>query len=123
MSNSLDRVDEQRKMTEGVNQDVALVMVCMRRFGMNDNEIINCFQHAMEQDLSKWMGYLYPYLKQFDRIKVSSVQLMSNSGDKKGFHFQVNGNNVAVFSSSYLSSVPIYKTSDILSDILSLVIK
>ena len=90
---------------------------------MNDSEIINCFQRAMEQDLSKWMLYLYPYLKQFDRIKAGGLQLMSNSGVKKGFHFQVNGDNVTVFSSSCLSSVPFYKTSDILSDILSLVIK
>lgn len=123
MSNSLDGVDEQRKTTEGVNYDVALVMVCMRRLGMNDGEIISCFQRTMEQDLSNWMGYLYPYLKRFDRIKVSNVQLMSNSGVKKGFHFQVNGNNVVVYSSSCLSTVPFYKTSDILSDILSLVIK
>lgn len=123
MGNSLDMVGEQRKETDGVKQDVALVMACMRRLGMNDGEIINNFQHALEQDLSKWMKYLYPYLKQFDRIKVGSLLLMNNNGDKKGFRFEVNGNNVAVYSSSYSSSGPFYKTSDILSDILSLVIK
>lgn len=123
MGNSFDMVSEQRKVTDGVNQDVALVMTCMRRLGMNDGEIINCFQHALEQDLSKWMKYLYPYLKQFDRIKVGGLLLMNNNGDKKGFRFEVNENNVAVYSSSYSSSGPFYKTSDILSDVLSLVIK
>lgn len=123
MGNSLDMVGEQRKETDGVKQDVALVMACMRRLGMNDGEIINNFQHAIEQALSKWMEFLYPYLKQFDRIKVGSLLLMNNNGDKKGFRFEVNGNNVAVYSSSYSSSGPFYKTSDILSDILSLVIK
>lgn len=123
MGNSIDEVTVQRKTTDGVVQDVALVMACMRRFGMNDNEIVNSFQLAMEQDLAKWMGYLYPYLKQFGRIKNSSVQLINNRGEKQGFHFEPNGDGVAVYSSNYSVAGPFLKSSDILNDILTLVIK
>lgn len=123
MSNSLDRIDEQRINIEGVKYDIAMVMVCLRRFGFADSEIINCFRKGFDNDINQWMCYLYPYLKHFRKLQGYGLHIFDNKGNVKKIMFQESGDCVSVYPSNYPSSSDVLKIDDIHREILMLVIK
>lgn len=123
MSNSLDNIEEQIKSVAGVKYDITIVLACMRRLGFSDNEIIVSARQASNQNMTRWMSYLYPYLKYLGKLKGSDIHLIDNDGNKTGFSFQEDVRGVKVFSSNYTSSSILNKIDDIHNDVLSLVIK
>ena len=123
MSNSLDNVKEQRIPIAGVKYDITLVMACLRRLGFNDNEIIGCVRQTANQDMTKWMGYLYPYLKHLEKLKGSDIHFVDKDGNKTGFTFQEDAREVRVYASNYTSSSILNNLDDIHKEMLSLVIK
>ena len=123
MSNSLDKVDEQRKPVEGAKQDLAIVMACLRRLGFPDAEIISFFRSAFEKDFELWMSYLYPYLKYFGRLKCNSMRIFNINGEVKGLSFVEEADGVNVFVSDYFNTRGAVNIDDIHKEVLSLVIK
>lgn len=123
MSNSLDNIQEQRKPVTGVKYDITIVMACMRRLGFSDNEIIGSVRQASNQDMSRWMSYLYPYLKHLGKLRGADMHLIDKDGNKAGYSFQEDANGVRVYSTNYGSSSVLNKLDDIHNEVLSLVIK
>lgn len=123
MSNSLDGVEEQRKPIGDVKYDLTIVLACMRRLGLNDNEIISCINQAANQDMNRWMVYLYPYLKYLGLLKGTDIHLVDGDENKNGFSFQEFVDGVRIYATNYGSSSTFYKLDDIHNEILSLVIK
>lgn len=123
MSNSLDKVEEQRKLVDGTKQDLAIVMACLRRLGVSDAEIISYFRKAFEKDFELWMSYLYPYLKYFGRLKGYSVRVFTTEGRVRSFTFHEEADGVSMYNSPYPSSNGALNIDDIHREVLSLVIK
>lgn len=123
MSNSLDEVVEQVKTIDETTWNVAVLMACMRRLGLSDNEIVNSVRMSIELDINSWMRTLYPYLKHFGNLQGSDLHLVDGSGNKKGYSFQPGASGIEVYSTNYSSNSKFYKIGDILNEVLSLVIK
>lgn len=123
LGNSLEEVDKQYKPIEWNGADIPLLMVCMRRLGMADYEIIRSFSEVFNQDVRTWLKFMYPYLKHFDKLHGSSVFLLDSDDDKQGYYFDVNGYSVNVGSTSVYSDVSVLDLDAFLSQVLSLVIK
>ena len=123
MSNSLDRVEEQRKLVDGVKCDITIVMACLRRLGLSDSDILNCLRRAFEKDDSQWLSYLYPYLKLFGRVKGSITRISHSSGAAKNYSFHEDADGVYVYVSDYPYSSGVLSIDDIHKEVLSLVIK
>lgn len=123
MGNSLDRVEEQIQPVTGVKYNITVAMACLRRFGFSDNEIVSCVSQAACQDMSKWMEYLYPYLKRLGVLKGGGIHFVDKKGNKRGFTFQEDAGHVRVYSTNYGSSSVFEELDDIHKTVLSLVIK
>ena len=124
MSNSIDQVDEQCKPVEGVKQDLALAMACMRRLGFSDVEIINCFRRGFEKDMERWMCYLYPYLKYFGKLKSNGIKIFDHLGRIQYIEFQEDADEVSAYVNvAYSNSSGVYKIDEVHKMVLSLVIK
>lgn len=123
MSNSLDRVEEQRKLVDGVKCDITIVMACLRRLGLSDSDILNCLRRAFEKDDSQWLSYLYPYLKLFGKVKGYNIRLSHSSGTAKNYSFQEDSEGVYVYVSDYPYSNGALRIDDVHKELLSLVIR
>lgn len=123
MSNSLDKVEEQRKHVDGVKYDITIVMACLRRLGLSDSDILNCLRRAFEKDDSQWLSYLYPYLKLFGRVKGSNTRISHSSGTAKNYSFHEDSEGVYVYVSDYPYSSGALRIDDVHKELLSLVIR
>ena len=123
MSNSLDKVEEQRKHVDGVKYDITIVMACLRRLGLSDSDILNCLRRAFEKDDSQWLSYLYPYLKLFGRVKGSNTRISHSSGTAKNYSFHEDADGVYVYVSDYPYSSGVLRIDDVHKELLSLVIR
>lgn len=123
LGNSLDKVGQQRKEVGDCPNDIVALMVCMRRLGLDDNEIIGCFRRVAEQNIAAWMRYLYPYLNHFGLIEGTSIQLVDNEGHKHGYYFHNKPGGLEVGSSSYANEGHFWKIGEIIQQVLTLVSK
>lgn len=123
LGNSLDNAGQQRKDVGDCPNDLTVLMVCMRRLGLDDNEIISCFRRAAEHNMVAWMRYLYPYLKHFGLIENSSIQLVDHEGRKHGFYFHDKPNGLEVGLTSFTSESHFWKIGEIIKHVLTLVSK
>ena len=123
LGNSLDNVEQQRKEIEDCPNDITALMVCMRRLGLDDNEIISCFRRTAEQNMIAWMRYLYPYLNHCGLIEDSSIQLVDHEGRKHGYYFHNKLDCLEVGSTSFASEGHFWKIGEVLQQVLTLVSK
>ena len=123
LGNSLDNVEQQRKEIEYCPNDITALMVCMRRLGLDDNEIISCFRRTAEQNMIAWMRYLYPYLNHCGSIEDSSIQLVDHEGRKHGYYFHNKLDCLEVGSTSFASEGHFWKIGEVLQQVLTLVSK
>lgn len=123
LGNSLEEADKQYKSIGWNGANIPLLMVCMRRLGMDDLEIIRSFSEVYNQDIRTWLKYMYPYLNHFDKLHDSSVFLLDRDNDMQGYYFNVNGYSVNVGSTSVHSNVPMLDLNAFLGQVLSLVVK
>lgn len=123
LGNSLDFVKQQRKEIADCSNDITALMVCMRRLGLDDNEIISCFRRTAEQNMAVWMRYLYPYLNHFGLIEEASIQLVDHEGRRHGYYFHNKLGGLEVCSSSFVSERHFWKIGEIIQQVLTLVSK
>lgn len=123
LGNSLDNVEQQRKEIEDCPNDITALMVCMRRLGLDDNEIISCFRRTAEQNMIAWMRYLYPYLNHCGLIEDSSIQLVDHEGRKHGYYFHNKLDCLEVGSTSFASEGHFWKIGEVLQQVLTFVSK
>ena len=123
MGNSLDSVYRQRIDIGEVISDIAALMVCLRRLGIEDNEIIGSFRRAIEKSMNEWMRLLYPYFKYFGLIENFTVQILDHEGRKHGFFFLERTGGIEVNSSGYSIQGPFTKIGEIIQMVLTLVTK
>lgn len=123
LGNSLDNVEQQRKEIGDCPNDITALMVCMRRLGLDDNEIISCFRRTAEQNMAVWMRYLYPYLNHFGLIEDASIQLVDHEGRKHGYCFNNKPGGLEVSSTSFASEGHFWKIGEIIQQLLTLVSK
>ncbi len=123
LGNSLDNAEIQRKEVGDCPNDITAFMVCMRRLGLDNNEIIGCFRRAAEQNMAAWMRYLYPYLNHFGMIEENSIQLVDHEGRKHGYYFHNKPAGLEVGSTSFASEGHFWKIGEIVQQVLTLVSK
>ena len=123
LGNSLDNAEIQRKEVGDCPNDITAFMVCMRRLGLDDNEIIGCFRRAAEQNMAAWMRYMYPYLNHFGMIEENSIQLVDHEGRKHGYYFHNKPAGLEVGSTSFASEGHFWKIGEIVQQVLTLVSK
>lgn len=123
LSNSLDDVTKQSGETVGATQNIAVLMVCMRRLGMTDNEIINSMRNVVWQNMKLWMEYLYPYLKHFGILNGSYLYFINNEGKKQGYSFDTGAGGLLIYSTNVPLDGKFVKIEDILNVVISLVSK
>lgn len=123
LSSSLDNIKQQRKRVKKCSYDITALMVCMRRLGLVDNEIVRCFTRVIEQNKTKWMEYLYPYLKHLHMIEDHSIQLVDSNETKSCYYFKENPNMIQVVSSGYVNQNTVWEVTNIVKTVLTLVSK
>ena len=123
LSNSLERVEEQRKEINGITQDIALLMACFRRLSMSDSEIISNLWHVIDQNKKLWMEYLYPYLIHFKNLEGTYLYLINQDGKTQGFSFEKRNEGLVIYGSNAPTEGKFYKIGQILNEVLSLVSK
>ena len=123
LSSSLDNIKQQRKRVQKCNYDITALMVCMRRLGLVDNDIVRCFTRVIEQNKTKWMEYLYPYLKHLHMIEDNSIQLVDSNETKSCYYFKENPNMIQVVSSGYVNQNIVWEVTIIVKTVLTLVSK
>ena len=120
--NSLDEVEQQIKEVKSCSVHITTIMACMRRLGLDDNEIVENFCCAAEQNKIMWLKYLYPYLTYLGLIKDSSIKLVDREGREQGFYFQ-ESNTGLVVGSLVGTQGHFYEIHEIFQQLLSLVSK
>lgn len=123
LSNSFDDIDSQCKLIEGTPDNMVLLLACMRRLNMDDNEIVSCIRRAVYSDFKTWLAYLYPSLKFFNKLNGDSVYLADNESKRYGFYFHKLNGNLFVGTTSVSATGPFLNVPDFLNQILTLVIK
>ena len=119
----MDNIKQQRKRVQKCNYDITALMVCMRRLGLVDNDIVRCFTRVIEQNKTKWMEYLYPYLKHLHMIEDNSIQLVDSNETKSCYYFKENPNMIQVVSSGYVNQNIVWEVTIIVKTVLTLVSK
>lgn len=123
LSNSLDVIREQCKEVDGKVYGLVIMMVCMRRLDMSDQEIVGNFHKVVYSDMRTWLIPLYPYLKHFNMLNGESIYLSDNQGRKYGFYFETDGDMLRIEGTSVPTSGPFLKVGEFLYKVLALVIR
>lgn len=123
LSDSLEDIELQCKPITDKPFGIAILMACMRRLGMMDNEIVNAFRLALHSDCKTWLLYLYPCLSFFKKLKGDSVYLSDNAGRRQGFFFTSSGRETIIRTTTVSPERPFLNEQEFLNQILSIVIQ
>lgn len=123
LSNSLDDIEAQCKAFKDKPYGMVVLLACMRRINMADNEIVSYIRKAVYSDFKTWLSYLYPCLKHFDKLVGDCIYLADNAGKRYGFYFQEQNGKLTVGSTSISTTGPFLNVPEFLKQILTLVIK
>lgn len=123
LSNSLDGIESQCKLVEDEPFGIVVLLACMRRMNIDDNEIVGSIRRAVYSDFKTWLAYLYPCLKYFDKLIGASIYLTDNERKRYGFYFQEKEGKITVGVTSISVTGPFLNVPEFIRQLLTLVIK
>ncbi|MBQ0089380.1 MAG: hypothetical protein KBT27_08610 [Prevotellaceae bacterium] len=121
LCNSLEDIRSQCK-TEGSSFGIVVLMACMRRMGIADDEIVSTIRRSFFSDTKSWLKFLYPCLKYYNKLEGDCVYVV-NDDNRNGYYFQYTNGEINIGITSFSSAGPLLNISDFLKEILLLVIK
>lgn len=121
--NSLDKIDSQCKVIGDKPDGMVVLMACMRRINMDDNEIVSSIHQAVYSDFKTWLAYLYPCLKHFNKLIGGCVYLYDNDRKRYGFYFHNQNGEITVGTTSISTTGSFLNVHEFLNQVLTLVSK
>lgn len=123
LSDSLEDIELQCKPIADKPFGIVVLMACMRRLGMMDNEIVTAFRRALHSNCKNWLLYFYPGLLFFKKLKGDSVCLSDNEGRRQGFYFKSSGRETIIGTTTISPERSFLNEQEFLNQILSIVIQ